>query len=937
MKRILIFVALLFTAATLFAQQQMPVIEADKDVKVGKLDNGMTYYIRHNAKQKNLADFYIVHDVGAIQEADNQQGLAHFVEHLAFNGTKHFPGKTLINYLEKIGVKFGANLNAGTSWDYTQYLMRDVPTSREGIIDSALLVLHDWSHFIALEPKEVDSERGVIMEELRTRDGASWRSTIATIKAMAKGTKYENRNLIGYLEGLKSFTQSDIESFYHTWYRPDYQAVVVVGDIDADKVEEKIKKLMADIPVAPKDAPQKEVIIVPDNEEPIISIFTDPEMPVSSISLNIKRKALPKNLNNTIIAEQLSLLSSVGSVMANARLQEIAMKKDAPFQNARLGNGGFGICPTMDALTLSVQTKDGELLRGFEAAYTELLRISRHGFTEGEFERAKNDILKREEGAYNNRNDRRNGEYVYRYISAFRKNSAIPSAETEWQLDSMLINNLPLEAVNQLFQKYITDKNNVVISNAPQKEGIKNPTEAEVKDVITKVRASQIEPYKDNTVKVPLIDPAIILNGSAVKSEKKNEVLGVTEWVLSNGIKVNVKPTKFKADEIIFNMRKNAGLSSISDADYDAADFLPIVMSQQGVSKFSNVELRKQLSGKRAGISLDTNDYYTAINGSSAVKDFETMLQLLYLTVTDPRFNEDDFNVTINQFRSYMSNVKKDPDYKAETVITDFLYNHSSRRQEATLETLDRVTFKQLEPLYKKLFSSVKDFTVTIIGNVDLDTIKPLVEKYIGSLPAKKNYIKKTDDKVRYIRGEVKHDFDFAMQQPKVTVYRAWTGQIEYNVKNMVAFSFLQSALSSRYLISIREEKGGTYGVSVRAKITPEYVPQYILQTKFDTNEQMADELSVIIVKELETIAKEGPKDEDFNKTRQFLLKNWKNVIETNSNWMQLLNLYYTYGIDEVSVYEQTVNSLSKDDIKTLAQKILADNNMLNVLMRPKK
>ncbi|MBQ0080869.1 MAG: insulinase family protein [Alistipes sp.] len=924
-------------AATLLAQQQMPVIEADKDVKVGKLDNGMSYYIRHNAKQKNLADFYIVHDVGAIQEADNQQGLAHFVEHLAFNGTKHFPGKNLITYLEKIGVKFGANLNAGTSWDYTQYLMKDVPTVREGVVDSALLVLHDWSHFIALEPKEVDSERGVIMEELRTRDGASWRSTIATIKALAKGTKYENRNLIGYLDGLKSFTQSDIESFYHTWYRPDYQAVVVVGDIDADAVESKIKKLMADIPTAPKDAPKKEVIVVPDNEEPIISIFTDPEMPVSNISLNIKRKALPKNLNNTIIAEQLSLLSSFGSVMANARLQEIAMKKDAPFQSARLGNGGVGICPTLDATIIDVQTKDGELLRGFEAAYTELLRIARHGFTESEFERAKNDILKREETAYNNRKDRRNAEYVYRYISAFRKNSAIPSAETEWQLDSMLINNLPLQAVNQLFQKYITDKNNVVIANAPQKDGIKNPTEEEIKGVIAKVRQSQIDAYKDNTVKVPLIDPSIVLKGSSVKTQKKNEALDVTEWVLSNGIKVNVKPTKFKADEIMLSMRKNAGLASVSDAEYDTADFLPIIMTQQGVSKFSSVELRKQLSGKRAGIGLDTDDYHTSISGSCAVKDFETMLQLLYLYVTEPRFNEDDFNVTMNQFRSYLTNVKNDPDYMAETVITDYLYNHSSRRQEISLESLDRVSFKLLEPLYKKLFSSVKDFTVTIIGNVDIDTIKPLVEKYIGSLPAKKNYIKKTDDKVRYIRGEVKHEFDFAMQQPKVTVYRAWTGEVEYNVKNIIAFSFLQNALSSRYLISIREEKGGTYGVGVGAKITPQYVPQYILRTKFDTNEQMADELSAIIVKELETIAKEGPKDEDFQKTKQFLLKNWKNVIETNGNWIQFINLYYTYGIDEVSVYEQTVNSMTKEDIKALAQKILSDNNMLNIVMRPKK
>ena len=356
MKRIITSLAALLMAAVAVAQpgaQQIPVIPADKAVRVGQLENGMKYYLRHNDKQKNLADFYIVHDVGAIQEEDDQQGLAHFLEHMAFNGTKNLPGKMLIEYLETVGVKFGTNLNAGTSWDYTQYLLKDVPTVRPGIIDSAMLILHDWSHFIALQPEEIDSERGVIVEELRTRDGAGWRSTIQMLKALGRGTKYEHRNLIGHLDGLKSFNHTSLENFYKKWYRPELQAVVIVGDINVDEIEGKLRNLMADIPASPADAAQKEVIVVPNNEEPIISIFEDPEMTHSSATVYIKREAMPKQLKNTILYEQFELIDAIAGQMADARLQEIAMKPNAPFTNGSLMNGSIGICPTLDLLGLS--------------------------------------------------------------------------------------------------------------------------------------------------------------------------------------------------------------------------------------------------------------------------------------------------------------------------------------------------------------------------------------------------------------------------------------------------------------------------------------------------------------------------------------------------------------------------------------------------------
>ncbi len=945
MRKLFLSVFAAVVAFTAVAQQRVngpapEFIPNDPAVRTGQLENGMKYYIRHNDKQKGLADFYIIHNVGAIQEDDNQQGLAHFLEHMAFNGTNNLPGKMLIEWCEKVGIKFGANLNAGTSWDYTQYLIKDVPVSRQGVVDTAMLILHDWSHFITLDHDEIDKERGVIQEELRTRDGASWRSTINLLKTLFKGTKYEHRNLIGHLDGLQSFTYDDIKSFYDKWYRPDYQAVVIVGDIDAEKVEAQVKSLMADIPAPAADAATKEVIIVPDNKEPIVSIFEDPEMLESEISLFIKRPALPDYVRNTVQAEMLSLINSLGGTMANARLSEIAMKPNAPFTNAHIGNGGVGICPTLDGLTVGVGTKDGELMKGFEAALVELERIRRHGFTEGEFERAKAQVLRREEQAYNNRNDRMNGQYVNRYLSAFRRNSAFPDAELEWKMDSAIIAQLPLVAINQTFASYITDHNNVVIVNAPKKEGVVNPTEAQILEAIAKVKGSEIAPYQDNTVKEPLIAPNAKLKGSKVKKSGANATLGTTEWTLKNGVKVVVKPTTFKADEVQIQMVSQAGISCLSDEDYNTGKYLSLVTSQMGLSKFSATELRKQLSGKSASTAVAPDDYTTAVYGSGSPKDLETILQLLYLRFTDPRFNEDDFNTVLGQYISYVENITTNPDYVASSEQLKSIYGNNPRRQQISTEVLKSINFDRVAPIYRQLLSNAADFTVYIVGNVDLATLKPLVEKYIGSLPAKKKKLtKRVDDGVRYATGEVINDFKTPMQQPKVSVGRFYTGDIEFNLENTVTATFLKDILRSRYTTSIREEKGGTYGVSVGCSVDPYYTPTYQFAIQFDTNETMADELSEIVVAEIKELAANGPKAEDLNKVREYLIKEWNNRLVQNGAWMSYIRHFYTYGEDmnRVANYENIVKSMTGEKIAAMAAKILADNNMTYVVMRPAK
>ena len=926
-----------FAAGSAMAQfDPMQPIPADKEVRTGRLDNGLTYYIRHNEKPKGQADFYILHNVGAIQEEDDQQGLAHFLEHMAFNGTKNLPGKQLIEYLETVGVKFGYNLNAGTSWDQTVYNISDVPTSRQGIIDSAMLILHDWSHFIALRPEEIDSERGVIMEELRTRDGASWRSTMKLLQALGKGTRYEHRNLIGYLDGLKSFEHDALERFYKKWYRPDYQAIVIVGDLDAEATEARLKSLMADIPAPAADAAQKEVIVVPDNEEPIVSIYTDPEMQGSRVQLFIKRPAMPTQMNDKVAWEVVNVIESFLTTMENARLQEIAMQPDAPFLGAGMGSGDvIGIIPTLNATAFTAMTQDGKLAEGFEALYTEMEKIRRHGFTQSEFERAQENLMRQVERTYANRNDRTNEQFVNIYLENYRKNEPMPDAETEWKLDSMLIKMLNVETVNAFAKETIQPTNQVIVITAPEKEGIENPTEEEILAIREKVTASEIEAYEDDVVKEPLIPEGTQLKGSPVKKTVENKEYGATVWTLANGTQIVVKPTKFKADEVRMNAQSKGGLSILPDAEYYMGEMMPAVSSMSGVGKFSATELRKQLSGKSATVQPSVGEYASAVNASCSPKDIETMLQLVYLNFTQPRFDRNDYDNLMKMLRTQLENAKSNPDFQMQEKVIDVLYGHNPRRQVISTELLDEFSFEALPAIYKKLYPDGNSFRFTFVGNIDPETLKPLVEKYIGSIPASKKPMTFADDKAYPVKGEVTEDFSTAMQQPKVSVNYTFTGDMDYSLENKAALSFLTQALNSRYLVSIREEKGGTYGVQVYG--STDWIPRetYTMTIAFDTNAEMADELCEIILKELRTIAEEGPLTEDIEKHREFMLKNWKNSLDENGPWMQYLQAKYGSGLDYLAGQEQAIRSLTNADVQALAKKILDDGNMVKVVMRP--
>ena len=929
-------VALFIGVASINAQDPTQQLPLDPEVRVGVLDNGMTYFIRHNEKPKGQASFYIYHDVGAIQEEDDQQGLAHFLEHMAFNGSKNLPGKQMIEKLETIGVQFGYNLNAFTSWDCTEYMIKDCPITEENL-DLALLILHDWSQFIALQPEEIDSERGVIMEELRTRDGGSLRAQNDMIKKLFQGTLYEHRNLIGYLDGLKSFDQQALVNFYKKWYRPEYQALVIVGDVDVDQVEAKIKTLMADIPASPADAAQKEVIMVPATEEPIISIFTDPELTQSSVMMFARREALPKEYKNTVIGYTYNIIQNFVTVMMNARFEEIAQAADAPFLGGGMSEGGIGICPTLESTMFSAVAHENRIDEAFRAMYTEMERMRRHGFTAGEFERAKQEILRWAERQYTNRNDVRNDEYAQRYLDHYAEGTPMMDAETEWELDQMFINSLTVDAINQSYAQMVRPNENLVIlARAPQKEGMVVPTADEINAIIAEVEASEIEAYADNTVIEPLIDPATKLKASKVKATAQNESLGYTEWTLKNGIKVVVRPSTLKADEVSINANSKGGCSMLTDEEYYQGAFLGTVMNNSGIGKFSTTELSKQLSGKSAWAYVGVDSYEHAVNAGGSPKDIETILQLMYLNFTSPRFDQTDLDNLKKMYIPYFGNMESDPNYICSKELQKTLYGNHARRQITSAAQIEALNIPALQSVHSKLFGYADDFRFVIVGNVDLNTLKPLVEKYIGALPtSKKVEYAVVDDGVRMAQGVVTNDFRTAMQQPKVSVRLIYSGAMEDNAKNRLIVDLLSRALDSRYMISIREEKGGTYGVSVQGAIEEYPVENYFMGIVFDTNDALADELIEICDKEIRKIAEEGPLADDVAKAKEFLQKNYANVLENNSGWMSAINRWYEEGYNYKEEYLGILESVTLEDIKAFAAQILKDNNRTLVVMRP--
>lgn len=903
------------------------IIPNDPAVRIGTLDNGLTYYIRHNPKPAGLAEFFIFHNVGAIQEEDSQIGLAHFLEHMAFNGTKNLPGKELKNWMESVGVK----PNAMTGVELTLYELMQVPLKRESIIDSALLALHDWSQFITLDPQEIDNERGVIIEELRQMNTGVHRVMERTMPVLHSGNRYGYRNIIGTENQLRTFQRQEIVDFYHRWYRPDLQAIIIVGDFDVDMMEEKVRAAMADIPKAVNPEP-KAVLTIADNTEPMIAIETDPELTGSTLNLQIKRPALPDELNNTVAAYKRDYILSAASYMTSMRLSEIAQQAGAPFLSASFSDNS--ISHHTDALSGYVSARNGEIPLAFDALYTEIERVRRHGFTPSEFERYKTGALRAVERVYEARNDRRSNDFIWSYAYNYSSNTPIPSAEEAWRLSQEIIQNMTLEEVNSLMKEMITPTNQVIIVMGPQKEGVTMPTKQEILDIRERVHAANIEPYQDNAVNEPLISAAI-KPGKVTKTEKG--MFESTVWTLSNGIKVVLKHTDLRANQVTMNAVAKGGTSGLSDADFLTASMMRNVIAMSGVSKFSTVDLRKILTGKTANVVPYFSRFETTMLGTSSKKDIETILQLTYLYFTQPRWNEDDFNRMMDNTRTSLTNSQNTPNFILRQESSKTQYGNNPREMPMTLDRLDKVDFSRMPSIYAKLYENPARFTFTFVGDFDMEQLRPLVEKYIGSLPVNKNKVGIVDDGVRMVRGEVENRFSTPMEAPQTTVSYTYSGDVPYTQENRMIFGYLQGLLNYRYFESIREEKGGTYGVGVNASLNRRPTETYSLNIFFKTDPKLVDELLDIVEDEIRNIAENGPNEADMAKHKEYLMKTRPEQLKENGTWMNYLTTYYTEGEDNYTNYDKILSTIDARKIQAMAAKILKDGNRITIVMDPEE
>ena len=914
-------------------QPQMPPIPTDPNVRIGKLENGLTYYIRHNELPEDRADFYIAQKVGSILEEENQRGLAHFLEHMCFNGTTNFPGKGIINWLETIGVRFGENLNAYTSIDETVYNINNVPVIRDGIVDSCLLILHDWANDLTLAEAEIDNERGVIHEEWRTGQGAMMRMYEQALPKAFEGSKYGHRLPIGTIEVIDNFPYQALRDYYETWYRPDQQGIVVVGDIDVDKVEAKIKELFSPIQM-PANAPERKYEQVPDNKEPIITIAKDKEQPSTIIYIWHKHPATPNEAKGNIGYLVQNYMFSMISSMMHARLEELRQSANPPFIQAASGDSDFLLAKTTEAFVGMAVSKDDGIPTALSTLVREIERARKFGFTASEYARAKADYLLMLESAYKERDKMKNNQYVQEYIRHFIDNEPIPGIETEYALMNQLAPNIPVEAINSILPQLIKDENIVINIFGPDKEGMVYPTEAEILDILNKTKAEEITAYVDKVSDEPLMKEAPKA-GKIVKTEEGP--FGSTALTLSNGVRVVLKTTDFKADEIRMRAFSPGGTSVFGTKEALQLKMLNSVAGLGGLGNFSNVDLEKVLAGKKATIGATVSGLSEGLNGSCSPKDLETLLQLAYLSFTAPRMDEEAFESFKQRTKASLANQEANP----MTALTDTLqmemYGDHPLAGRVKAEMIDQLDYNRIMEMYKDRFKEAGDFTFLFVGNINLEEAKPLIETYLGGLPTinrKENY---QDIQLNIRKGTHKNLFEKQMETPKATVLNIISGNCEYNLKNDLLMTMLSQTMSMVYLETVREKEGASYGVSAFGQLSRGIKDEALFQIYFDTDPAKREKMEQIVMSELQKVAQEGPRPEHLAKVKEFLLKKHIEDAKENSYWLGQLNNYYWYKTDMNTDYEKLVNELSVEDVKKFTKALLDQGNIIEITMTAKE
>ena len=928
-------VILTLVSTGLFAQYDMQAqIPVDPNVRIGKLDNGLTYYIRHNEEPKERACFYIVQNVGAILEEDNQNGLAHFLEHMAFNGTKHFPGrKGIVNVLTKHGVAFGRNVNAYTSQDETVYNISEVPTTKPGLLDTCLLVLHDWSHYLELADKEIDGERGVISEEWRTRMNAGTRIRQQALPVVLNDSKYAYRNVIGDIDIIKNFEYQTLRDYYQKWYRPDLQAIVVVGDFDVDEMEKKVCGLFTKIP-APVNPAMRENCIVPSHDDIKFVCATDKEVTASTINVIIKHPAASKEQKQTHQYLRDDMIRSFYNMMLNARISELTQTGNPPFIK---GGGAIGkFLRGVDAYTLTVTAKPNEEAEALEAIWRENERIRRHGFTKEEFDRAKTNLMMGMEYYRSRMNKTKSDSYAKIIKSHFLEGA--PMLEQDYQLafGMAILPTITLEEVSAIAGKYTTLKNMVISIEGPS-EGVKHLTEQEALTVLEKVKNSEIDVYQDVSADKPLL--AEEPEGSKIVKTKKLLRFDAEEWILENGAKVVFRKADFDKNQVSVTSYSKGGTSLYEMDKLASAEMLPKVIGAYGLGEHTAMVLNKILTGKEVRTSLSLTNAAEAVSGNSSIKDFETLMQLIYMRFEKPRFDKFAHDGFMERNYAAIASADNDPNKAKQDSLKLILNDYNPRVLLSGKEYLDRVSFEQVEEIYRDRFKDISDFTFFIVGNIDADVVKPLVEKYLGAVKSygrKENWI---DRKVRNPKGKMEKVIELPLEEPKATVFTYFNKETKVDIRGNLYQSILKGVLQQRYMSTIREKEGCTYGVSVQSMTSNEPRETYGMNIMFDCDPEKAEHLKSLIYAEIDKLQKEGPTREEVDVLVAGIKKNSEQAKAHNAYWMSALRTYYLRGEDITAPknFDKIIDNITPKNIQKFAKRIFKGADVVDLMFVPEK
>lgn len=914
--------------------QQMPPVPVDKEVRIGKLDNGLTYYIRHNEYPKNQVDFYIAQKVGSILEEDDQRGLAHFLEHMCFNGTKNFPGNSMVKWLESVGVKFGYNLNAYTSIDETVYRISSVPTERIGVQDSCLMILSDWADGLLLNGKDIDEERAVIHEEWRSQLPPNMRILEKLLPELYPDSRYGHRLPIGTMEVVDHFPHQALRDYYEKWYRPDLQGIVVVGDIDVDRIEGKIKELFSKIE-KPVNPAERVYYPVADNEKPIVAFGSDKEQDKYVAQIMFKYDALPDSLKGTMADVTTAYLLDMAQMMLQIRLNELGQKADAPFAAASAFYGEFIMAKTKQAFQFAMLPKGNSFDEGLKAVYREALRAKRGGFTATEYARCRTEYLSQLEKAYNNRNQQENKTLAESYVRNFIDKKPIPGIETEYQMMSMIVNQIPVEAVNQVFSQIVSDKNLVVLGMMPAREGESCPKDEDILALLSQVEAENIAPYVDNVKDEPLVSelPAA---GKVVKENMLSD-FGAKEWILSNGAKVILKKTDFKADEI--NMMAVAkGGTSVYGND-KAADlmFMPAVLEQHGLGSFTNSELTKLMAGKQVSLKVSLDDYVRRLSGNTTPKDLKTYMEMIYMTFTGLTVTPDEFTAMQNLYKGVIQNQEQNPNFVFQKKVQEFLYS-SPNKQVFGVSDIEKANREDILSIIREQLANAAEFTFVFSGNFDESELKALVEQYIATLPSVKGKKQelKHNPAVEIKSGNEEKEFSLKMEVPQGSAAVIISGKMPYSFKNRLMASMSAQIISARLLSEVREKEGAVYSIYTQGSQDRLSEVSVVYQTIFQVKPEKKDRALEIIRSEFEKLAKETPVEE-LDKVKEFMVKQITSDEQTNSYWCSMMAGNELLPAEVCVKAEQVIQSITPKEISGYVNEVMKQNNYRVLVMMPEE